>query len=93
VKTTALEKMEGSPSLEMVNLVLQRLANGEKVLSLAIGEPSFDTPPEIINEAYRSMRSGDIHYVSSYGMVSMQESKTQYSRPRSLPYTPRFWQP
>ena len=55
---TPLSKLEGSPSLEVVNLVLDKLSRGEKVLSLAIGDPSSDTPREIMDTAYQSMRSG-----------------------------------
>jgi len=69
-----LEEVENSPSLEMVNLVLQRIAKGEKVVSLAIGEPSFNTPAEIVEVACESMRSGNVHYVSSYGTMEVREA-------------------
>ena len=42
-----LSSIEGSPSLEVVNLVLQKRAKGEKVISLAIGDPEANTPREI----------------------------------------------
>jgi aspartate/methionine/tyrosine aminotransferase len=69
-----LEEVENSPSLEMVNLVLAKIAKGEKVVSLAIGEPSFDTPTEIVDVACQAMRSGDIHYTSSYGTMEVREA-------------------
>ena len=69
-----LDDIEGSPSLEMVNLVLQKIAKGEKVVSLAIGEPSFNTPGEIIEVANESMRAGNVHYVSSYGIPEVREA-------------------
>jgi aspartate aminotransferase len=69
-----LDAVENSPSLEMVNLVLQRLAKGEKVVSLAIGEPSFNTPAEIVEVACQAMRSGDAHYTSSYGTMEVREA-------------------
>lgn len=67
-----LDEIVGSPSLETVNLVLKKIAEGEKITSLAIGEPSFDTPREIIMAAYRSMLSGNVHYVSSYGLSDVR---------------------
>jgi aspartate aminotransferase len=73
-KAMFLEEVENSPSLEMVNLVLQRIAKGEKVVSLAIGEPSFNTPAEIVEVACESMRSGNVHYVSSYGTMEVREA-------------------
>ena len=69
-----LDAVENSPSLEMVNLVLQRLAKGEKVVSLALGEPSFNTPAEIVEVACEAMRSGDVHYTSSYGTMEVREA-------------------
>jgi aspartate aminotransferase len=69
-----LDEIEGSPTLELVNLVLQKQAKGEKILSLAIGEPSFDTPKEIIEAAYNSMLSGKTHYTSSYGIPEVREA-------------------
>jgi len=69
-----LEDIEGSPSLEMINLVLKKIAAGEKVLSLAIGEPSFQTPKEIIERAYKSMVEGNTHYVSAYGTPEFREA-------------------
>ena len=69
-----LDLVENSPSLEMVNLVLRKIASGEKVVSLAIGEPSFNTPTEIIEVACQSMRSGDVHYTSSYGTMEIREA-------------------
>lgn len=50
-----LDRVRGSPSLEMVNLVLEKKAKGEQVISLAIGDPSFDTPREIVEAARKSM--------------------------------------
>jgi len=69
-----IEKVENSPSLEMVNLVLAKIAKGEKVVSLAIGEPSFNTPTEIVEVACDAMRSGDVHYTSSYGTMEVREA-------------------
>jgi aspartate/methionine/tyrosine aminotransferase len=69
-----LAKIEGSPSLEVVNLVLEKKSRGEKVISLAIGDPSFETPKEIVEIAHQSMISGDVHYISSYGTLDVREA-------------------
>ncbi|MDA4129456.1 MAG: pyridoxal phosphate-dependent aminotransferase [Thaumarchaeota archaeon] len=69
-----LSKIEGSPSLEVVNLVLEKLSKGEKVLSLAIGDPSSDTPRDIVDAAYSSMISGQVHYVPSSGIREVREA-------------------
>lgn len=69
-----ISDLAGSPSLEVVNLVLQKLAKGEKVTSLAIGEPMYKTPDKIIEVAYESMKNGDTHYTSSYGIREVREA-------------------
>ena len=80
-----LEEVERSPSLEMVNLVLAKIAKGEKVVSLAIGEPSFNTPDEINEVASNSMRSGNVHYTSAYGTKEVREAiKRKVARKNSI---------
>ncbi len=69
-----LDQVKESPSLEVVNLVLEKKGRGEKVTSLAIGDPSFQTPKEIVNAAYQSMKQGDVHYVQSYGTMEVRSA-------------------
>ncbi|HEY6283345.1 MAG TPA: aminotransferase class I/II-fold pyridoxal phosphate-dependent enzyme [Nitrososphaerales archaeon] len=73
----SLEELAGSPAYEIFNEVSRRKAAGEDVVSLAIGEPSFATPPEIIEAAYQSMKSGGTHYVGSYGIPELREAISQ----------------
>lgn len=75
-----LSGIEGSPSLEVVNLVLQKRAKGEKVISLAIGDPEANTPSEIVEAAYASMRSGDVHYVPSPGTPGVRRAISEKVR-------------
>jgi aspartate aminotransferase len=75
-----LGKISGSPSLEIVNLVLEKKAKGERVLSLAIGEPSFNTPEDIVEEAHRSMLRGEVHYTSSYGLPELRKAMADKAR-------------
>lgn len=69
-----LSKIQASPSLELVYLVLEKKARGEEVISLAVGDPSFQTPKEIIEVAHQSMIDGDVHYVSSYGITDVRKA-------------------
>ena len=80
-----LSKLQGSPSLELIYLVLDKKARGEKVVSLAVGDPSFQTPKEIIEVAHQSMLSGDVHYVSSYGTMDIREAiRSKVQRKNSI---------
>lgn len=53
--------------------LLKRQASGEKFISLAVGEPIYDTPAEIIEEAHRSMLAGETHYAPAQGIPSFRE--------------------
>jgi len=69
-----LDKIHDSPAFEIFNLASRKQAAGEKVVSLAIGEPSFDTPLPIVKAAYESMKSGGGHYTSSWGSKTLREA-------------------
>ena len=70
----SLDKLHESPSLEMINLVFEMKTKGKEVLSLAPGDPSFDTPREIVEVAYKSMLEGGTHYVHSYGTLDVRNA-------------------
>ncbi len=61
-----------SPTSEIIEEVLRKASSGEKVYSLAIGEPSYDTPEEIVEAAYEGMKKHMTHYVSSRGIPEIQ---------------------
>jgi aspartate/methionine/tyrosine aminotransferase len=73
----SLEELAGSPAYEIFNEVSKRRAAGEDVVSLAIGEPSFATPPEIVEAACQSLKGGATHYVGSYGIPELRDAISQ----------------
>jgi aspartate/methionine/tyrosine aminotransferase len=75
-----LDKIRDSPAFEIFNLASRKQAMGEKVVSLAIGEPSFDTPLPIVKAAYESMKSGGGHYSSSWGSKDLREAMVEKVR-------------
>ena len=51
-----------------------RLENeGKKIIKLNIGDPDLETPREIIDAAYESMKRGKTKYGSSYGEQALRE--------------------
>jgi aminotransferase len=44
------------------------------VISLGVGEPDFTTPPQIVEEGVRSLRSGRTHYTSNYGTLELRRA-------------------
>lgn len=69
-----LYDLERSTSLEVLARVRKKISAGETVYSLAIGEPVFDTPPEIIEAAVEGMKKRMTHYVSSLGIPEVRSA-------------------
>jgi aspartate/methionine/tyrosine aminotransferase len=69
-----LDQLQGSASLEVLDLVFKKRSEGNNVISFYIGEPVFDTPKAIIDAAVEGMRSGMTHYVSSFGIEEFREA-------------------
>jgi len=50
------------------------IATMPDVISLGVGEPDFTTPPQVIEEGVRSLRSGRTHYTSNYGTLELRRA-------------------
>ncbi len=50
------------------------IATMPDVISLGVGEPDFTTPPQIIEEGVRSLRSGRTHYTSNFGTIELRRA-------------------
>lgn len=72
--TMVLDELMESASLEILDLVFEKRSAGNKIISLYIGEPVFDTPSEIIEAAVKSINSGMTHYISSYGLPELRDA-------------------
>lgn len=49
------------------------VATMDDVISLGVGEPDFVTPSQIREAAIRSIRAGETHYTSNFGMIELRE--------------------
>src|SRR5687767_6852294 len=59
------------------------------VISLGVGEPDFATPPQIVEEGVRSLRSGRTHYTSNYGTLELRRALAAHlERLYDLSYSP-----
>jgi aminotransferase len=50
------------------------VATMHDVISLGIGEPDFDTPPNIIRAGIQSLQNGDTHYTSNAGRLEVRQA-------------------
>jgi|UniRef100_A0A7C4EVX5 aspartate/methionine/tyrosine aminotransferase len=47
---------------------------GEDVIHLEVGEPDFDTPPNIVQAGVEALRAGKTHYTPSVGIHELREA-------------------
>jgi aminotransferase len=65
------------------------IATMPDVISLGVGEPDFTTPPQIVEEGVRSLRSGRTHYTSNYGTLELRRALSAHlERLYGLRYEP-----
>src|SRR3954453_2957729 len=65
------------------------IATMPDVISLGVGEPDFNTPPQIVEEGVRSLRSGRTHYTSNYGTIELRRALASHlERLYGLSYDP-----
>jgi aminotransferase len=66
------------------------IASMPDVISLGVGEPDFNTPPQIVEEAVRSLRAGRTHYTSNYGTIELRRAlATNLERLYGVSYDPQ----
>ena len=46
----------------------------DDVISLGVGEPDFDTPPQVVEAGVESLRNGRTHYTSNYGTLDLRRA-------------------
>ncbi len=65
------------------------IATMPDVISLGVGEPDFSTPPQVVEEGVRSLRSGRTHYTSNYGTLELRRALAAHlQRLYALDYNP-----
>jgi aminotransferase len=65
------------------------IATMPDVISLGVGEPDFNTPPQVVEEGVRSLRSGRTHYTSNYGTIELRRGlATHLERMYDVAYNP-----
>ncbi|MFW5902906.1 MAG: pyridoxal phosphate-dependent aminotransferase [archaeon] len=65
--------LDPSATLEISDLAKDLKEQGEEVISLAVGEPDFDTPEEIKNAAKNALDQGFTNYTSSSGIKELRK--------------------
>lgn len=72
-----LLQLKASASIAMMDRARQLKAQGYNVISLAGGEPDFDTPTPIMEAGIRAIRDGRTHYTTGRGILTLRERIAQ----------------
>jgi len=68
--------------LSGIRVMLQKAAEYDNCISLGIGEPDFDTPKEICNQALKDALNGATHYTQSQGDPELVKEIQRYLNER-----------
>src|SRR5437763_16025590 len=75
-----VRSIESSPTVHIGDLIAEMKARGEKVLSLAIGEPDFPTPAHIVDAAKKALDADFTKYTPAPGIRELREAIAEKSQ-------------
>ena len=84
-----VSNLKASASIALMEKARQLKAQGVDVISLATGEPDFDTPLSAAEAGVAGIRDGKTHYVNGRGIPALRERLSRKLREENgLAYTP-----
>ena len=79
-----------SGTVAMASKVRDMISAGMDIIDLTAGEPDYNTPDHILDEAFRAARSGQTRYTAVAGTLTLREAiADQYKHKHELAYNPR----
>ena len=72
-----IEKIEDSKSLTLMQKATQLQKEGKNVVNLTGGEPDFDTPAIIVDEAVRLLKRGRYTLFSWTGIIRVKRKNSR----------------
>ena len=87
LESVALSRVKPSATLAADGKARELKAAGKDVISLAAGEPDFDTPENIKEAAIKAIRDGKTKYTAVDGIVELKEAiVAKFQRENGLSY-------
>src|SRR5215472_8544374 len=84
-----LARVKPSPTMAMTALATELKAAGRDIVSLSVGEPDFDTPPNIKEAAVAAINAGDTKYTVFDGRIELKRAVcAKFKRENGLDYEP-----
>ncbi|HVC55265.1 MAG TPA: pyridoxal phosphate-dependent aminotransferase [Stellaceae bacterium] len=82
-----LARVKPSPTMAITALATELKAAGRDIISLSVGEPDFDTPPNVIEAAIAAMRAGETRYTVFDGRIELKRAVcAKFKRENGLDY-------
>jgi len=69
-----VKNIQASQTLAITAQVLKMKADGKKIISFGAGEPDFNTPNNIQEEAIKAIKDGFTHYTSASGIPELKKA-------------------
>ena len=84
----ALGRIQSSATVAINSKAAEMKRAGKDVISLAAGEPDFDTPENVRNAAIKAMNEGKTHYTNVDGIPELKEAvAAKFKRDNGLDVT------
>ena len=83
-----MSRLGTETAFEVLNKARALERQGKDIVHLEIGEPDFDTPPNVVEAGVDALRKGWTHYGPSAGLPELRQTIADYvSRTRGVPVT------
>ena len=84
-----VQSLKPSSTVAVSSRALELQRAGADIISMAVGEPDFDTPPHVIAAAKTAMDAGKTRYTSVNGIPELREAiAAKLQRENGLTYAP-----
>jgi aspartate/methionine/tyrosine aminotransferase len=85
---TRMSRLGTETAFEVLNKARALERQGKDILHLEIGEPDFDTPPNVVEAAVGALHKGWTHYGPSAGLPELRQEIAAYvGKTRGVPVT------
>ena len=68
--------------MDVLERALELAREDRDIIHLEVGEPDFDTPPNIVQAGMEALRAGKTHYTASTGIYELREAIASYHKNR-----------
>ncbi len=66
------KRLEGQKMFQILSKAKELERSGKDIIHFEIGDPDFETPENVIEGARESLRKGETHYTSSWGLLELR---------------------